>query len=257
MRVPGLPLEQRWFAALLCYTLAPLVVVLARRPRAIDFWWDFAMALGICAIAGFALLPLVSARWWAPRHRGTAFLRLVQSTHRQLSYVLLGFTLAHAGLLWMLEARVVEYLLPGAVAPMLAGTVALVLAVFIVCSSRYRETLRWPYAGWRTWHAGLSCLLLGLLGWHVIGAGYYYPRVPAQGTLCAFAAVPTFATWWLRRHPGPRGGRMVTAGTRVRAPRLVLAIALTWVAAAVGFGWSGATQAPPEERALCARDPCL
>jgi len=257
MRVPVLSLEQRWFAALLCYTLAPLGIVLARRPRAIDFWWDFAMAIGICAVAGFALLPLVSARWWAPRHRGTAFLRLVQATHRELSYVLLVFTLAHAGLLWVLEPRIVEYLLPGAIAPMLAGTGALALGAFIVVSSRHREALRWPYAGWRGWHAGLSCVLLGLLGWHVIGAGYHYPRTATQGTLCMLAAVPTFATWWLRRHPGARGGRLAPAGRPVRAPRLVLAIALTWIAAAVGFGWSGAAQVPLEERALCARDPCL
>lgn len=258
-------LEQAWFGALVLYTGAPLAMIGGGvRPPALDFWWDFAMVLGVFAAAGFALLPLLSARWWAPAHRSSGFLRLVQATHRQLAYVLLAVLGAHVGILVLLEPRVLEYLQLGAVAPMLAGLGATLLAVFITLSSRFREAWRWPYPSWRAWHAGLSLGVLALTGWHLIGAGFYvagWPMVVALGWLLG---VPTALTVLLRFRPwratAPRVATTVGVSAdppRARAGLLTVAVTLTWLAGALLYAWSDQSRAPLTERALCVVSPCL
>ncbi len=255
------PLEQRWFGAVLFYTLVPVAILLvAAPPRAIEFWWDFAMALGILAASGLALLPLLSARWWAPQHRATGFLRLIQATHRLLAYLGMGLVLAHVGLLILLEKRVLEYLKLGAVAPMLAGMLGTLLGVFLILSSLYREAWGWPYKSWRRWHAGLSMMAVGCIGWHLIGAGYYYDNGSRRAALLWLLLVPTLAAWGLRRwplHGTTDPAREPGHAARRRVQGLISAIALTWLAAALGFAWSGQFQPPLAERALCAIDPCL
>ena len=253
--------EQGWFGALLIYTLTPIGVLLVQPGApAIEFWWDFAMGLGVCAASGLALLPLLSARWWAPQHRATGFLRLIQAVHRDLAYVVLALILAHVGVLLILEPRVVEYLKLGAVAPMLAGLVGTLLIALLITSSRYRDAWHWPYRSWRRWHAGLSVVTLGLVGWHLLGAGYYYGAPGGIVALVWLLALPSLMSWGLRRWPlraKAEGVRDTGGAERHRAQRLVRAVARVWIAAAVGFGWSGALQAPDEELALCAVDPCL
>jgi hypothetical protein len=254
-------LEQRWFAALLVYTLAPLAALLVyARPRAIDWWWDLAMACGVCAASGLALLPLLSARWWAPQYHTSGFLRLIQTTHRGLTYVALGLATAHAGLLWWLEHRVVEYLKLGATGEMLAGTLGLLLILFLLVSSLYREAWHWRYRYWRLGHAWISALTLSLILWHLLGAGYYYGTTGPQVMLVWLLCVPTMMTLVLRRWPHASSVQH-SAGpgelARRSAQRLVLAVMLTWAAAAVGFAWAGRLQSPALERALCAVEPCL
>ncbi len=254
-------LEQRWFAAVLFYTSVPVVILLvAGPPRAIDFWWDFAMALGILAASSLALLPLLSARWWAPQHRATGFLRLIQATHRSLAYLGTALVLAHVGLLILLEHRVIEYLKLGAVAPMMAGLLGTVLSVFLIVSSLYREAWRWSYQSWRYWHAGLSVMAIGCIGWHLLGAGYYYDNGGRRVALLWLLLVPTLTTWGLRRWPlrsAASAARDPTHLERRRVQRLIGAIALTWLAVSLGFAWSGQFQTPAVERPLCAIDPCL
>lgn len=253
-------LEQRWFGALLIYTLTPIGFLLIQpRARAVEFWWDFAMALGVCAASGLALLPLQSARWWAPRYRATSFLRLVQATHRALAYIILTLILAHVGVLLVLEPRIVEYLKLGAVAPMLAGLAGTLLIAFLIMSSRYREAWRWHYRRWRRWHALMSSATLGLVGWHLLGAGYYYDTASTRAALIWMLGLPTLMTLVLRHWPQLGATAVSATGDvgRRRVSRLVCAVALTWLAASVGFAWSGYLQAPGQERMICAVDPCL
>lgn len=249
---------QRWFAAILVYTGVPLAVLgLPPLARRIAFWWDCAMALGVLSTAGFALLPLLSARWWVRDGADGPFLRAVQSTHRQLSYVVTLLAVLHIGLLLWLEPRTVEYLLPGAVAPMLAGLAALVCAVFLIVSSLRRQRWHWRYRNWRAWHAALSAALLGLLGWHLIGAGYYFGAPGVVSTLLWLLALPTCMTfWWHFRpaSPAPDGG-----GVRVpvHPGRISLAIGLIWLLAAVVFAGGSDRQPPLRDLPLCAVSPCL
>ncbi len=252
--------EQVWLAAVLVYTLAPVGTLLVyQRPRGVDIGWDFAMAVGIFAAGGLALLPLLSARWWAPHLRSAGFLRLVQDVHRYLAYGLVVWISVHVGLLCVLEPRTVGYLKPDAVPAMFAGLLGLLIVVFLILSSRYRTRLRWPYPSWRHWHALLSLATVVLAGWHVLGAGYYYR---SSGALVAFLwllAAPSLVTLRLRRWPlraiSPREApeRLPARG---RAARVVWAIMLIWLAAALGFAetghWSLST-----EQTLCPVEPCL
>ncbi len=252
--------EQRWFATVLVYTVAPIALVLVHvRPRGVDFWWDFAMAIGGAAAAGLALLPLLSARWWAAQYPATGFLRLVQTVHRELAYVALGMVVAHAGLLLVLEGRVLEYLKLGAAAGMLAGLVASLLLIALIVSSRYRDLFRFSYRGWRRWHVVLSVAAVGLTGWHLLAAGYYFmPRGKWVG-LVWLLSVPTALTVLLRHwrlSPQQRVAPSISHEPG-RARRVVFAISLVWIAAATGLAWWGTAQPPLEEQALCAVAPCL
>ena len=69
--------------AVLAYATSPLAVAWLRGRPGVDPLWDFLMAVGLVATGGLALLPLLSARWWAGRHRDPGLLRLVQRLHRQ------------------------------------------------------------------------------------------------------------------------------------------------------------------------------
>ncbi|MGH8598329.1 MAG: ferric reductase-like transmembrane domain-containing protein, partial [Gammaproteobacteria bacterium] len=230
--------EQHWFAAVLIYTIAPLAMVASYAPpRGIDYWWDLAMALGAVAGVGLALLPLLSARWWVGQQRTTGFLRLVQTVHRELSYVALGCAVAHVAILLILEGRVVEYLKLSAESAMLAGLFGILLVVALVISSRYRENLRIGYRSWRTWHGVLSIAAIGLIGWHLLGAGYYFdPGTKGLG-LIALLSAPTILILSFRWRPL----RAVNLGpvytfhfARRRARRLVVAVGLVWIASAIG-----------------------
>ena len=215
---------------------------------------------GILAASGLALLPLLSARWWAPQHRASGFLRLIQATHRQLAYLGMGLVIAHVALLILLEARTIEYLKLGAVAPMMAGLLGTLLMVFLIVSSLYREAWRWSYQSWRYWHAGLSIIALGCIGWHLLGAGYYYDNAGKRAAVLWLLVVPSVTAWALRRWPlrgAANPARDPGHAVRSRVQRLISAIALTWLAAALGFSWSGQFQTPAAERVLCAIDPCL
>jgi hypothetical protein len=193
---------QRRCAALGIHTLAPLAALGVPPPaRRIGCWWNGAMAVGVLAVGSFALLPLLSARSWVRDGADGPFPRTVQSVRRQLSYRATALALPHVGLLLWLEPRAMEYLLPGAMAPMLAGLAGTLLALFLVLPSLRRQRWRWRRRSWRAWHAGLFVLLVGLLGWHLLGAGYCFDAPGAVSTLIWLLAVQVIAGGSARQPP--------------------------------------------------------
>lgn len=252
-----------WLPVLLAYTLAPLVIVVTwARPPRVDFWWDAAMALGAVGAGGFALLPLVSPRWWVPEQRGAAFLRHLHELHRTLSYGLILLILVHGIGLIVLEPRTLDYLFPSAPVYMLSGISSAILVVVLTLTSLYRHGLGYTHAGWRRWHAILSAGAVAALGWHLVGSGYYYGSAGKFIGLAVLVAAPTVATLVLRRrhpahpHAGPREGRH---GPHKRTPDhaalavwIVLAV---WIAAAALYA---ATTPAPRAHAECdtAGSPC-
>ena len=265
-RVEYSRLEQRWFATILLYTAAPiLAVALYRAPPGVDFWWDTLMALGVLAAGGLALLPLLSARWWAPQQRVTPFLRLIQAVHRHVSYVAVGLVALHVVGLVILEGRVVEYLKLAATAPMLAGLVSSVLFLLLILSSKFREELAWTYRSWRHWHAGLSMLALACMIWHVFGAGYYFPSASKLGSLVWLVVLPTVCSVILRRRPLRQVESTVQftlaagahAAVEVRSRRLAVAIALTWLAASMLYARIHIPEPPQHTESPCVIEPCL
>lgn len=243
-RTPGARARRAGFvAAVALYALAPLLVLALRRPPRVDGWWDFCMALGLAATGLLALMPVLSARWWAPQYRAAEVARLVQQLHRWLSYLLLALLVAHVLGLVLLEPRTVDYLLPTAPAYMLAGLGALLLVLVLVLTSRFRARLGWASAGWRRWHAAMAATAIGLSAWHLWGSGYFFA---ASGTLVAggwLLFVPiALALRWRHRPPATSATGRPFAPPGRRA--LFATLAALLLGGAAWFAWPAAPSAP-------------
>ena len=232
--------------AVTAYVLAPLLVLNLRRPAPVDPWWDYSMGLGVAATGALALMPLLSARWWAPQYRSTELSRLVQRLHRRLSYLLLALVAAHVVGLAILEPRVLDYLLPTAPGYMLAGLAALLLACTLVLTARFRARLAWANPGWRRWHAAMSAVCIGLTGWHLWGAAYYFvtPATLAAGGWLLCAPLACSLAWHWR--PPSRGASprpFASPGSR----GILLLLAFASLAGAAWLAWPPANtvDAPP------------
>jgi uncharacterized integral membrane protein len=254
-------IEQRWFGALLFYTTAPLMLIsVLAPPRGLGFWWDAAMMLGLTAAVGLALLPLLSARWWVGHFRSSSFLRLVQSVHRNLTYGAMSLVVLHVLILIVLESRVIEYLKLSASWPMLAGLIAFAVGTALIYTSLDRIRLRWRHRHWRWLHAALSLLMLGMIGWHVIGAGFYFSRIATITSLVWLMSVPTVMTLVLRIVP-MIGRTPVSNQSRIRTipspHRIVIAIMLCWIAASLLYAFHRIQPLPLSEQSPCQVEPCL
>ncbi|MNF92802.1 hypothetical protein D3C84_754560 [compost metagenome] len=157
--------------ALLC--LLPLVLMLlVEAMPGLAPLWDFANAAGLFAAVLLLLLFVYSGRpLSSPHYDGKFFLGL----HRDLGYVTLLLLAAHIGLLAFEEPLVLDYLLPSAAAPMLAGTLAtlLLLVLIPISLAPLRQRLWRHHLRFKRWHYGIGAALLVLLAIHVIGVGYY------------------------------------------------------------------------------------
>ena len=247
--------------AVLLYALAPLVALALRGPAGVDLWWDYCMALGLAATGALALLPILSARWWAPGTHEVDALRLVQQLHRQLSYLLLVLLLAHVLGLLLLETRVLDYLLPTAPGYMLAGLAALLLVGVLILTSHYRQRLRWVNPGWRRWHAAMSVAAVGCTGWHLWGSAYWFATPAALAAGAWLLGMPTLLSLAWHRWPPPRHAHHArTSGV----PRRVAAGGLPWLLGALlllaagWFAWAPApASAPPPNPYPCPAGRCL
>lgn len=191
------------------------------------FWWDFLAALGYCA---FALIAFMG--WDSESPASNPRLRL----HRNLA--ILGTTAgtAHAAGYLIIDATVIEYLLPAAPAYMLVGIVALLLLLGTTLSSLPGPRRR-TYSGFsafRDWHRLLYLLLLLTAGWHAIGTEFSFAN-PWQITivilLLTFAPVLAYCARRLNR-PTPLTPSPASEAAADRHPVLV---ALAMVLMSVAF----------------------
>ena len=256
--------DERWSgdvqlgAAVLVYALAPLAVAWLQGQPGVDVGWDFLMALGLVATGGCAVLPLMSARWWAGRHRDPELLRLVQRLHRQLSYVMTACVLAHVVGVLVLEPRTLDYLLPTAPGYMLAGLLSLLLLAVIIATSREGPKQRWPQASWRRWHAAFSALALAGLIWHLVGSGFWFSGAGAGLAIAWLVGVPTgLGLYWRNRRPRGAAGPRVSAG-RAAKRRVLSGLLLLLLLACAWFAWSSHSKASREANPLpCPAGRCL
>jgi predicted CXXCH cytochrome family protein len=132
--------------------------------------WEFAQALGLCAVAGCLTLCVLAVR---PRARaGSAFpLR----GHELLGWLTLAAAVFHVGLSLGADHRVVEHVKLTAPRYEYAGIVALLTLLFLTvpATAPLRRRL-WPrHRDFQAAHVSAACLLVVTLAVHVLTTGRY------------------------------------------------------------------------------------
>lgn len=195
--------------------------------------WDFANAAGFFSGLLLAALFIYRGRPLAqPYYDGKFFMNL----HRDLSFAAALLLLVHIGVLLVSEPLVIDYLKPSAAWPMLSGTLATLLLVFLVPASLpgVRQRIWRNHLRFKTWHYRLCTLMLLLMAVHIIGAGFYtaerWKALLWAGLTAAAIIKPLLARPSLERGNGPR-----RRNTALFASRLSAGMALFALTLAVGF----------------------
>lgn len=157
--------------ALFCLLpLAALLLVDAMPGVALP--WDFANAAGLLAAILLLLLFHLNGRpLERPRHDGKFF----RALHRDLAFAASAWSVLHVGVLLYDEPLLLNYLLPSAPGYMLAGLgAALVLVLLVTLSlTPMRRRLWRDHRQFRRWHYRFGLVIVALIAWHVLGAGFY------------------------------------------------------------------------------------
>lgn len=260
--------HRRSLVAIGGYTCLPIIFFGAYAgPPKIGYWWDICMVLGAAGAGGMALLPLLSARWWASAIRDAHFLRLIQYLHRYLSYALTALIAVHIAGLLVIEPRVIEYLKLSAPWSMLSGLLGTVLVAVLLVTSIARERLGIRYGTWRRWHAGMSAAAMGLILFHLLGSGYYFDSAPRLFALTLVVAMPTAATlrYWHELPPRTKRPAAMAPVHTLRPPsripvqrqavRVVAWLMALWTALAALYAIPPA-KPPPAGTEACAVAAC-
>ena len=210
-------------AFVVCIVATVLITVgffyLAPYPPQNPLWWDFLMAVGMLGLGLLLAAPLVTPRVWVEMSGDMRDGRYVFDFHRAVSYLAIGLCLIHAVGLLVLDATVVEYLKITAPWQMLAANLALILLVAILLTSVWRVRFGIRYRGWRVSHAVLSTIVLLLVAWHVVGAGYFVNSLPKAFILGALTVAPIAAAGIYKSWHRRRGTVDTTLSQVVSVPR--------------------------------------
>ena len=153
--------------------LAPIACVsLWPMPPPVNRLWDWANAMGYLAVVISLLLFVYRGRARTfPPYSG----RFFANFHRDLGYIVVLLLAGHVGVLLVEEPLLLEYLKPTAPLHMLSGLLALVLMLFLVCTSipMVRRRL-WPdYHLFRHVHGLVAVAIVLLVFFHVLASGFY------------------------------------------------------------------------------------
>jgi predicted CXXCH cytochrome family protein len=132
--------------------------------------WEFAQALGLCAVAGCLVLCILAVR---PRAGGAGAFPV--RGHELLGWLVLAAAALHVGLLLSADHRVVEHLRLTAPRYEYAGILALLALLFLTvpAGAAFRRRL-WPrHRNFQAAHVGAACLLVVALAVHVLATGRY------------------------------------------------------------------------------------
>jgi hypothetical protein len=247
-----------WLAVVALYTWAPFFLVSLSQPRGLGMAWDFSMLAGLSALSGFAVMPLLTARSWSRPTMARWMPRLIQRLHNDLSWWLAAMLVFHVAASLFLEPLTIEYLTWRGSPPMLAGLMALVVAVPLFAWSLPTLRRRSGSPGfWRVSHTVLSvCLMLGAV-WHVVGAGYYVRGVgPSIGLM--------WVGLWRTRNRSP--GRLASVAghrspDRTQARRVFrrarLALLCVWLLTLLLCVALPRLLPPLVDKSPCTAEPCL
>lgn len=210
--------------ALFCLLPMAALLLLDAMPG-VALRWDFANAAGLLAAILLLLLFYLNGRPLPrPRYDG----RFFQALHRDLGYVATSLLALHVGVLLYDEPLLLNYLLPSAPGYMLAGLGAASLLVLHVLLGllHVRRRLWRDHRQFRRWHYGSSLVILGLIAWHVLGAGFY-TQAPWKVGLWLLLAL-TMSIWpRVPRRAGEQSDERRRRNSVPLAARLSLAVALS------------------------------
>lgn len=230
------------FRLTILYIVPFVLLFLTNAMPGINPVWDFANTAGF--FSGLLLISLFiySGRPLAePYYDGKFFMNL----HRDLSFAAALLLTVHIGVLLVNEPLVIDYLKPSATWPMLSGTLATLLLIFLVPTSLpgVRQKIWRHHQRFRTWHYGLCVLMLLLMSVHIIGAGFY----TAERWKALLWSVFTGAAILKPLLPRPslaRGNGSRRRNTAIFASRLSMGIALFALCLAVGYSLLANSELP-------------
>ncbi len=162
-----------WILVYILFTLAPVLILLfGPTPPGREFWRDFSVAIGYCAIAMWMLQFVLTARFKiikAPYGSD-----VVYYFHKQISIVAYFLALSHVLILFIFSPKLIN-LLNFFTAPLRARAAVLsVIAVSaLIFTSIYRKKWRIEYNRWRIWHGILAIAAVSFAFAHIYLAGYY------------------------------------------------------------------------------------
>ena len=163
-----------WVAIYLLLVTAPLLVLLmGEMPPGVDFWWDFAMALGFAGMAMMGVQFALTARF----RRATApfGIDIIYYFHRYLAIFALFVVLAHFLIIWVGYDEALGETIDPRQAPweLTMGRAALVMFALAVVTSQWRAQLRLEYGLWRYSHVFFATIGFAAAVAHILGVGYY------------------------------------------------------------------------------------
>ena len=162
-----------WILVYILLTLAPvLILLLGSPPPGREFWRDFSVAIGYCAIAMWMLQFVLTARFKVIKAPYGS--DIVYYFHKQISIVSYFLALSHVLILFIFSPKLIS-LLNFFTAPLRARAAVLsVLAISaLIFTSVYRKKWRIEYNRWRIWHGILAIAAVSFAFAHIYLAGYY------------------------------------------------------------------------------------
>ncbi|MCU0521603.1 MAG: ferric reductase-like transmembrane domain-containing protein [Anaerolineae bacterium] len=187
-----------WVVAYGLVLIAPvLIMVLAPRPAARQFWRDAAVAIGYVgfALMGVQLIPTGRL----PFLTDLFALDAIYKVHHRLSRIAFFMVLAHPVLLIVQNPyNLVALNLLSAPWKLRAGPIALISLVLLIATSVWRQWLRLKYEVWRVLHNVFTAGVIGASMYHIHTVGYF-TALPLQRALwIAYGVVWAGITLYVR-----------------------------------------------------------
>lgn len=223
-----------WLTGYLALVAAPIVALMLGRPQAgVEFWWDFAMVLGLAALSVMGIQFALTAR--IPNATAPFGADLVYVFHRYLAWVGLGLSGSHFLVLYLLYGDNLGSLDPRVAAwELTAARIALVAFGLAVITSEFRKILRLNYGAWRYLHVVLALLGLGAAIAHVVGTGRLSQTPASLVVWAGLTLVWAGLVVWLR---------MIKPIALRRRPYRVVSVTAergeAWTLALEPYGWPG------------------
>ncbi|MCL3862906.1 ferric reductase-like transmembrane domain-containing protein [Actinotalea sp. K2] len=178
-----------WLLMYLLVGVTPLVVaVTANPPPGRGFWLELSVGLGFVGLSLLGLQFATVSRFSAVT--APYGLDVVLNYHRMISFVALGFVLAHPAIIVIQDPALAEILNP-VTADWTArfGQTSILALVALIVTSVWRTRFRLPYEAWRVLHGALAVTVVVSALIHIERVGYYVDGFWKRGLWILMSAV--------------------------------------------------------------------